>query len=162
MESFPKISNRGSVLLSLLASFFTIFKLIGKVIGSFVSFGESLWQKEHDRSVTAKWSIARNIEKTGRLTFQIVNSISVPNELSTKTYELLHKRLRENKKERSFKIETKTEENSVLAKIFVNILTSSKGGGVELPATRLMSLPSSTLALFGEGARGLVAGVDVS
>jgi hypothetical protein len=40
----------------------------------------------------------------------------IPNELSTRTDELLHKRLRENKKERSFKIETKTEKNSAVEK----------------------------------------------
>jgi CII-binding regulator of phage lambda lysogenization HflD len=39
-------------------------------------------------------------------------------------------------------------------------LTSSKGGVVELPAM-LKSSPSSILALFGEEARGLVAGVDL-
>jgi hypothetical protein len=47
MESLPKISNRGSTLLGLLASFFTLLKLAGEVIGSLVSFGESLWQREH-------------------------------------------------------------------------------------------------------------------
>jgi hypothetical protein len=49
-----------------------------------------------------------------------------------------------------------------MIKIVAKILTSSKEGVVELPTTRLVSLPSSTLALFGEGAQGLVAGVDIS
>jgi hypothetical protein len=42
VEPFSKISNRGSVLFSLLASFLTLLKLAGEVIGTLVSFGESL------------------------------------------------------------------------------------------------------------------------
>jgi hypothetical protein len=109
MESFPKISNRGSILLGLLASFFTLLKLTGEVIGSLVSFGESLWQRENGRSVIARWIIACKIKITRRPTFQIFDSIPVPNKLSTETDELLHKRLSENKKE-NFNTETKNEE----------------------------------------------------
>jgi hypothetical protein len=45
VEPFSKVYNRGNVLFGLLASFFTLFKLAGEVIGSLVSFGESLWRK---------------------------------------------------------------------------------------------------------------------
>jgi hypothetical protein len=45
IESLPKISNRGSVLFDLLASFLTLFKLAGEVIGLLVSFDEGLWRK---------------------------------------------------------------------------------------------------------------------
>jgi hypothetical protein len=46
MEPLPKISNRGSVLLSCYASLFALIKLDSKIISAFVGFGESLWRKE--------------------------------------------------------------------------------------------------------------------
>jgi hypothetical protein len=42
VESLLKISNRGSILFSLLASFFTLPQLDGEIIGTLVSLGESL------------------------------------------------------------------------------------------------------------------------
>jgi hypothetical protein len=42
VESFPKISDRGNILFGLLASLFTLLKFDGEVIGTLVSFGESL------------------------------------------------------------------------------------------------------------------------
>jgi hypothetical protein len=47
-------------------------------------------------------------------------------------------------------------------KIAVRVLTSSREGVDELPAKKPCSSPSSILALFGEGARGLATGVDIS
>jgi hypothetical protein len=46
MESLSKTANRGSVLLGLLASFFTLLQLEGEIVGTLVSLGESLWRKE--------------------------------------------------------------------------------------------------------------------
>jgi hypothetical protein len=42
VDTFPKISDRGSVLFGLLVSFFTLLKLDGEIIGTLVSFDESL------------------------------------------------------------------------------------------------------------------------
>ena len=42
MESLSEISDGGSVLFSLLASFFILLQLVGKIIGTLVSFSESL------------------------------------------------------------------------------------------------------------------------
>jgi hypothetical protein len=47
-------------------------------------------------------------------------------------------------------------------KIVASILTSSKGGVVELPVKKSWLSPSPILGLFGEGARGLARGVDIS
>jgi hypothetical protein len=76
--------------------------------------------------------------------------------LSTKPDEFLHHRLT--------KVARKVKKGKIRQKdkIIVRILTSSKEGVIELSARRPCSLPSSTLALFGEGARGLTAGGDVS
>jgi hypothetical protein len=41
-------------------------------------------------------------------------------------------------------------------------LTSSKAGVEELPVTISWLSPAPILAIFGEGAQGLVVGVDVS
>jgi hypothetical protein len=77
--------------------------------------------------------------------------------LSTKTDEFLHQRLIKRKLRERLRGKNSTED-----KIAIRILTSSKQGVVELPAKRPYYLPSSTLALFGEGARGLATGGDFS
>jgi hypothetical protein len=53
----------------------------------------------------------------------------------------------------------KKEKSSTVNKRVVRVLTSSMEGVDELPVKRLVSFPSSILALFGEGARGLPTGV---
>jgi hypothetical protein len=42
MEPLSKTVDRGSVEFSLFASFFALLQLEGKVIGTFIGFGESL------------------------------------------------------------------------------------------------------------------------
>jgi hypothetical protein len=59
MESLPKISNRGSILFGLLASF---FMLVGKIIGSLVSLGESLWRREGGRRVMIYIKIEHHVK----------------------------------------------------------------------------------------------------
>jgi hypothetical protein len=53
----------------------------------------------------------------------------------------------------------KKGKSSTVNKRVVRALTSSIEGIAELPVKRLGSLPSSILALFGEGAWGLPTGV---
>ena len=55
----------------------------------------------------------------------------------------------------------KQKQNKKNTQKVARIFTSSKGGVAELPI-KLCSSPSSILALFGSGARGLVIGGDVS
>jgi CII-binding regulator of phage lambda lysogenization HflD len=70
---------------------------------------------------------------------------------------MFHQRLWIKKKgKKKFRaVKTSTDRNQKSSRI-----TSSKAGVIELPAM-LNSPPSSILALFGEEARGLVAGVDL-
>jgi hypothetical protein len=76
--------------------------------------------------------------------------------LGAKVNEGLHQRLQKRKGKERFRVVKKLGRQ----KNKNSRLTSSKGGVAEPPA-KLNSSPSSTLALFGEEARGLVAGVDL-
>jgi hypothetical protein len=96
-------------------------------------------------------------QREERDTFQTISIVTTPNKLSTQANKFLHQRL---KKEKGWKGQKREKFDSI--KRAVRVLTSSIEGVAELPVRRLGSLPNSTLALFGEEARGLSAGVRFS
>jgi hypothetical protein len=98
MEPLPKIFNRGSVFLSFLASLLALIKLDSKIISTFVGFGESLWRKEmlQESQNTTQFSQGKlkiSYLQEARFTFHILDSITIPNKLSTEIYEMFHQRL---------------------------------------------------------------------
>jgi hypothetical protein len=89
-----------------------------------------------------------------RNTFQLISMVTIPDKLGTKTNKFFHQRLKSNTDDK-INIGKKFDSE----KRMIRVLTSSIGGVAELPVKRLDSLPSSILALFGDGARGLPTGV---
>jgi hypothetical protein len=98
--------------------------------------------------------------------------IAVPDKLGAKADELFHERLKRlqckkggqhRKKE---KVDIKEKEREIQNKKSIQEtkeqFTSSIKGVEEEPANMVVSLLDSTLALFGEGSCGLVAGVERS
>jgi len=102
--------------------------------------------------------------------------VTVPDELGTETNKLLHQRLQKKSRERKINIgiekfdsnKQKRSKNRGESTALKNLehkrseLTSSIEGVVELSIGKVGSLANSTLALFGEGARGLAIGVGCS